>query len=349
MDSSDTLRLLSTPIKISIVAHRSSGLSLREISNRVEAEYSRNVGPSTIRKIILKWDEDNTVKNKWSHAGAPRKVFERDEREIIRETLKDRFSTSLELTRLFNLTRPENPISRATTNNILLKNGYKACKLLKKPDISQVNKRKRLDFAKTFKNWKTEEWSGVIFSDESLFRLSGNGGIKRIRRRPDEAYKFYHLSNQSDTQGVMIWGAIFSDGVGPIVRINSNVTGDVYKTILEENLLQNYPGIQEYGLIFQQDNAPAHRFGPVKDWFNDNDIEVLDWPPQSPDINIIEHVWAWLAKKLAGRKFRDTDELWNQLRELWYSIPDEFVLSLYKSLPNRMLSIIKNKGGPTKY
>jgi transposase len=31
---------------------------------------------------------------------------------------------------------------------------------------------------------------------------------------------------------------------------------------------------------------------------NDNDIEVFTWVPYSPDINLIENVWAFLKNKL---------------------------------------------------
>ncbi|CAJ0933490.1 unnamed protein product, partial [Ranitomeya imitator] len=49
--------------------------------------------------------------------------------------------------------------------------------------------------------------------------------------------------------------------------------------------------------MFQQDNDPKHMLSLVKQWFNDNEVEVLNWLPQSPDVNPIKHLWVELKKK----------------------------------------------------
>ncbi len=39
--------------------------------------------------------------------------------------------------------------------------------------------------------------------------------------------------------------------------------------------------------IFQQDLASAHTDKNTKSWLNDHGVSVLDWPANSPDLNLI--------------------------------------------------------------
>jgi len=58
-----------------------------------------------------------------------------------------------------------------------------------------------------------------------------------------------------------------------------------------------YPSSDGY---FQQDNAPCHKTQIISNWFleHDNEFTVLKWPPQSPDLNPIEHRWDVVEREL---------------------------------------------------
>jgi hypothetical protein len=65
-----------------------------------------------------------------------------------------------------------------------------------------------------------------------------------------------------------------------------------------------------------QDNASIYIAYKVRDWFTNTALIYLDWPPYSPDLNLIEHAWAKL-KELVDKEF---PEVSRGLRKVEYDI-----------------------------
>src|SRR6266403_153828 len=95
---------------------------------------------------------------------------------------------------------------------------------------------------------------------------------------------------------LMVWGCITAEGMGRLHWIDGIMKGVDYVKILDDNLLgtlkdQKLKKTGKYGIIFQQDNDPKHTSHVASNWFEEKRIKKLSWPPSSPDMNIIEHVW----------------------------------------------------------
>ncbi len=180
-------------------------------------------------------------------------------------------------------------------------------------------RQRRLTWAKK-KNWTVAQWSKVLFSDESKFCISfGNQG-PRVWRKGGEAQSPSCLkSSVKFPQSVMIWGAMSSAGVGPLCFLKTNITAPVYQEILEHFMLPSADQLfKDADFIFQQDLAPAHTAKSIKSWLNDHGVGVLDWPANSPDLNI-ENRWGIVKRKMRNKRPKNADELKATVKETWAS------------------------------
>ena len=87
------------------------------------------------------------------------------------------------------------------------------------------------------------------------------------------------------------------------------------------------------------------------DFLAENNVETLDWPPQSPDMNPIENLWA-IIKARRKKKYgvpKTREELIEQIFDIWNSIDEELIEKLANSINKRVLAVLKAKGKVTMY
>ena len=127
--------------------------------------------------------------------------------------------------------------------------------------------------------------------------------------------------------------------------------GPLYVEILNDDLLGSLKdlSINKKDIYFQQDNDPKHTSRVAKDWFSKKKVDVLSWPANSPDMNIIEHAWDYLDRRVRTRTtlHRNCDELWKALLEEWAGIEQEYIDKLFESMPQRVAALVEVKGGYT--
>jgi transposase len=126
-----------------------------------------------------------------------------------------------------------------------------------------------------------------------------------------------------------------------------------YTEILDDALLGTLSDQNKApeNVIFQHDNDPKHTSKRAKGWLAENQLSVLPWPSNSPDMNIIEHAWSYLDRRVCARALlpQTTDQLWAALQEEWYSIDELVIKNLYASMPCRVEALSRAHGGNTRY
>lgn len=131
------------------------------------------------------------------------------------------------------------------------------------------------------------------------------------------------------------------------------MNSEEYTSILEEILLPSldvWYGDSVGELSFQQDNAAIHTSYHTRTWFaNHPEVMLLQWPVKSPDLNVIENVWAKMVWDWPNGGFRNRNEIyeaenrWNEIRG------SEYVTHLYDSMGKRLDEVINSGGNWCSY
>ena len=89
----------------------------------------------------------------------------------------------------------------------------------------------------------------------------------------------------------MVWGCMSWVGIENLHRIDGIMNSQVYLDILDSQLLGTIErqGLDGVEVIFQHDNDPKHTSRLLQQWLGQEDFSVMEWPPQSLDLNPIEH------------------------------------------------------------
>ncbi|CAH1982627.1 unnamed protein product [Acanthoscelides obtectus] len=197
-----------------------------------------------------------------------------------------------------------------------------------------------------------QEWNSIVFSDEPRFCLGMHDGRARVRRRRGERRnpQFFVERHVHHTVGVMVWGAIAYGSRSPLIFIRGNMNAQRYiHEVLEPHLLPYLDTLADP--TFQQDNARPHVARVTIDFFQHNDVTLLPWPPRSPDLSPIEHVWDMMGRRLLNLQCppQTLEALREELVVAWNEIPQEDIDHLIRSMPRRVGECVAHQGASTHY
>lgn len=309
-----------------------------------------NLKKTTVYQMVRRYQETGNIADKPGRGRKPALTV-RETKDIVREATKNPFTTSSKLKEIVQ-ERYGKDVSSRTVRKYLNKEGIHGRTARKKPLISKVNQRKRLNFARKHINEPPEYWKRVLWTDESKINLFGSDCGTNVWRKKNEALKFQNTIPTVKHGGgnIMVWGSMASNGVGNLEFIDVKMNAEVYVDILNRNMKSS---AQKLGLgrryIFQQDNDPKHTSKKAQLFFKKSKVNVMEWPPQSPDLNPIEHLWGTLKRAVYSSPSSSINQLKVKVQEEWDLIDPGVTEALVNSMPRRLQAVIEANGGSTKY
>ncbi|GFS70485.1 zinc finger protein 732 [Trichonephila clavipes] len=188
------------------------------------------------------------------------------------------------------------------------------------PQLSRQHRTARLQWCREHHNWTEQDWTCVLFSDESRFSLSSDCRLQMIWRESGTAYRPENIQEKDryPTCSIMVWAGIMINGRTRLhVVVNGTMTGQRY---IDEVLLPH-------------------------DCLDSEGIQRLVWPSRSPDPNPIENVWVALGRQVAGRNYPPTNKntLIRALTEEWDKLNQQLLDNVVQSIEKPHVCEMCNK------
>jgi hypothetical protein len=290
--------------KVQIISLFQDGLSHSKISERL------GIGRSKISAIIKKKMEAR------SNSGTTSR-FRRNQNEQLLNVIRNSpFTTAIAAVNISNFQG-----SVRTSRRRLRNSGLRNHAAARKIRLTPRHKEARVGFALEHLAKDNAFWSRVVFSDEKVFQSSHNGRVRVYRPRNSRYDNLILISAVSP--GVMLHMEEL---------LNSGVYIRILENVMPPSVTRVYPS---QNFIFQQDNCSVHTSHRVATWFQDQNINVLDWPSRSPDVNPTENMWGFLVRHLQKQRqiYRNRQELLTAITDAWHALPQDYIRNLYLSMP----------------
>jgi transposase len=336
--------------RLQIVKYKQRGWPDKRVARKV------GVSDFAVRFIFTRYWRTGSVALK-KPTGRPPKIALKLQRRL-NELYEDRTLSTASDGVKWLLKHHNLKVDARTVTAAMQKMGRRKYKPQRKPFTSKQTRKDRLERASEWLRTSDDLWQRTVFTDEKEFSTDSKRKVEAVLLNPATAATDPRriLPRRTATPIVTkVWAAISPRGFIAHTFYDGSLTAKVYKKILVQELLPKVkkalPG--NLGWIFRQDGAPAHTAGIIEDFLLEKDIDVLYWPPHSPDLNLIENTWGKLDSKVQAANPRSVDQMRAAITAAIEMNAEEpqshYFQALYKSMPKRLKQVIKTGGLPTMH
>lgn len=341
--------MLTDAERMQIVTMRNLGYSWKDIVANLHRIFGITVSVRGCEKVMKKWNELGTVAT-LPRSGRPKLFDQRESRKIRRLALVRRDLTYRQLAAEHGTYGTQ--VSKWTVMRTLRRFGLRRRVAVRRPRLTPRMMQSRLQWARDRVQWSLYRWKQVIFCDEKIFRFDSNKLRCYVTRFDHEKYSRPCI--RTTVKGgieVHVWGIISWNGPGPIKVVNGTLNANRYQAeILHDiEIISSHLAGDGRPFVFMHDMAPAHRAKTTQALLNAKQVRVLPWCGNSPDLNPIENLWSQVQRSVNRAQVRNRDELLTAVRTAFAEVSIPYLHALYRSLPRRVLAVVRARGGNTPY
>ena len=215
----------------------------------------------------------------------------------------------------------------------------------RKPRITPAQRRTRVAWCYEHLSWSVNDWSNVVFTDESNYEILNRKNRIYIRRFRHDPTRF-ERSQQRVHRGEGIgFGHIIitCHDLGPLVIYDGRLNSSIYIDLLEKYLpiiFQKFSLEQSHKILYQQDNAGPHVSYMTHEYLKKKALYNLNGQQIVLIQNTIENIWSIADNKLLKLNIQNTDDLKIALQTVWTDISNDIIEKLFGSLPGRLRQVI---------
>eukprot|EP00759_Apiculatamorpha_spiralis_P048020 PhF_6_TR4339/c0_g1_i3/m.5846 len=232
-------------------------------------------------------------------------------------------------------------VSRWTVRRDLKQLGFKCYVRKRVPSRCPLVLSQKKAFARKWKGVPQSKCQQIVFSDEHtvsvndhtckiMYAISLDGVVPRQRCR---------LQNIPRR---MVWAAVGHNYKSKIVIFAPKFrqTSDTY---VRKCLQVVAPQLTAGKRLFIQDNARPHVTQQVKNYLLRKDVELLSFPPYSPEMNMIEYIWPVLNRRVADLHPVTDADLVEAIEKAWESITQHEINAIVKHFQTKCLEHARSK------
>ena len=175
--------------------------------------------------------------------------------------------------------------------------GYLRFKAWRKLYLTRKHKETRLRWAREHLGWTLGDCKRVLWTDEATFEIGLDSRRCYIPRKPSMAMKsqYLKLTFKNRRTTLRIWGVITLGKKGPVhflIKEGCMISQIYLDQVLEQLSLPFYIELKEERrfMIWMYDGASYYTSKFITKFCCQACLLCMNWPPQSPDLNLIENL-----------------------------------------------------------